>query len=174
MSNFLERHKKVLSNQDDYIGYRDEVESKFNELRDNRTIAERLVTTEDKDVQNAVMDLFQMVQMNDIKDYAFEYHMLANTILQKSTKALQTCLDHFSWIIGKYTDFFVQHGFIRVVKMILAMYSPYFTAEPCEEWTLEAEKDQIEKYMLRLCVWLEKQGEDIGKWKEYEQVYITC
>ncbi len=77
-------------------------------------------------------------------------------------------------LIGEHTDFFIQHGFARVVKMILAMYAPYFTAAPCEEWTLEAEKDQVEQNMLRLCDWLKKQGEDIGDWKEYEQVYITC
>lgn len=174
MSNFLKRHGEVLSSQDDYIVYRNKIESKLNELCGNRTIAERLVSTKDEDVENAIIDLFQAVQINGINDYAFEYHMLANTILQKSTKALQTCLNHFSWIIGEHTDFFIQHGFARVVKMILAMYAPYFTAAPCEEWTLEAEKDQVEQNMLRLCDWLKKQGEDIGDWKEYEQVYITC
>lgn len=178
MVNFLVRHQQLLSDQTDYAITLKNCSDTLNSLHDGKSISERLVSTDDSEVQKAVIDLFQDVKLNGIINHTLDYLVLASVITQKSTKALQTCLNHFSWIIGEHTDSFVQYGFIDVVKLILKSYRPYFTDYNSTmdkeelEWTLEADKDEIEKDMLRLCKWLKMLNRNIGEWEDYKPVFV--
>lgn len=173
MLNFLIRHKELLSKQEDYARNFDDCKKLFFNIRDNKSIAERLSSSDDDEVQKAVIDLFQLVAVKGIGDFAFEYHILSSTIMQKRTKALQTCINHFSWIISEHETFFVKSGFKRDIELILKTYEPNFFDDG-KPWTLEADKDHVEKDMLRIRKWADKQGVDIGLWKIFLPVYALA
>lgn len=184
MINFLVKYETYLSTKKDYQPYVKQCKDKFLELRGGAHLYQLLVSSDETDVQKAVIDLNNVVYANGIEGHLFDYQALASTIIHKSTKALETCLDHFSWAVGykKYKDFFVKNGFADAIMLILKVFAPYFIAEsfegepvdedPKEEWTLEADKDHIEKDMLRLCAWLKEQKKPIGAWEGYEPVYM--
>lgn len=176
MLRFLILHKQVLQGEQDYHHYYELCIKVFNDIREDKSITERITSEDSSEVEKAVTDLYYAATTLGIENYAFEYQMLANVIIQKSTKALEFCLNHFSWFIGVHEEFFINNGFIKPVKLILDTFEPYFFND-ITEWTLEADKDNVERNMILLFHWLVKNDKDIDKdekimkWKTYQPFY---
>lgn len=142
----------------------------INQVNHGKSIGLRLLSENGYEVETAVVQLFHEAELYGANHFLQEYHLLVNTILRHSTKALDVCFEHLIWAIRKFTDFFAKNNFITDFQLVLTTYQPHFVGDR-NDWTIEGNKDTIEICLLELRDWLDAKGFDVGIWKGYQSVY---
>lgn len=167
---FMEKNKKALQSLDGYSSKLNDCMTLISQVNHSKTISMRLLSENGYEVETAVIQLFHEAELYGANRFLQEYHLLVNTILLHSTKALDVCFEHLVWAIQKHIDFFTNNDFVNDFQLILTTYQPYFVGDE-NDWTIEGNKDTVEKYLLELRDWLEARGCDAGEWKGHQPVY---
>ncbi|WP_305156668.1 hypothetical protein, partial [uncultured Muribaculum sp.] len=101
-----------------------------------------------------------------------EYILLANKIVLKQSQYLNSCMKHFSWIIGTYSDMIPQVIFKPILEYILISYTPYFNGEM--NWDIPyAKKDDFEKGLMKVYSTFQNWGGENSFWKSYKPRFVN-
>ena len=101
-----------------------------------------------------------------------EYILLANKIVLRHSQYLNSCMKHFSWVVGTYSDMVPRLTFKPILEQILISYIPYFNGET--SWDISyARKDGFEKGLLKIystfCNW----GGENSFWESYKPRFVN-
>ena len=61
--------------------------------------------------------------------YQGEYILLANKLVLMKSQHLNSCMNHFSWIVDSYSEYIPQDIFKSLLEFILIAYEPYFNGK---------------------------------------------
>ena len=101
-----------------------------------------------------------------------EYILLANKIVLKQSQYLNSCMRHFSWIVGTYSDMIPRVIFKPILEYILISYTPYFNGET--SWDISyARKDEFEKGLLNIYSTFRNWGGENSFWKSYKPRFVN-
>jgi hypothetical protein len=101
--------------------------------------------------------------------YTYEYMQIANKLIFKTSKVLNTCMIHFVYTMNRFKDKVDLGIFKRHIESILQSYEQYFRKNG-EEWDLQyAEKDIFERELLKLYSAYNYLGGSNEFWSNYSR-----
>lgn len=135
----------------------------------SNNISELLIEDHTNDAISMLVDVKPEKRFTEFQS---EYILLANKIVLKQSQYLNSCMRHFSWIVGTYSDMIPQIIFKPILEYILFSYIPYFNGEM--SWDISyAKKDEFEKGLLKIystfCNW----GGENTFWKSYKPRFVN-
>lgn len=170
MLNFVNNNRTVLKEKPSLIETRSKIKSLYNISRGGNNIKEMLI--DDEKIGSAIESLVNDVYNNGAKKYQDEYTLLANIIILKSSKRLNSCINHFTWVITTYTKDMNKDIFKPLLKDILKSYEPYFVKSKFSEWDLQyAEKDIVERKLRKIYRVYVQWGGYYYFWDKYKPLY---
>ena len=135
----------------------------------SHSIGELLIEDHTNDAVSMLVDLKPEERFPKFQS---EYILLANKIVLKQSQYLNSCMKHFSWIIGIYSDMIPQVIFKPILEYILISYTPYFNGEM--NWDIPyAKKDDFEKGLMKVYSTFQNWGGENSFWKSYKPRFIN-
>ena len=171
MKQFLVTNKAILKTQDDYKAIWKKVLLLIRENCGGKTITEMLL--DDNNSKEAIYFLELDITPKNIRNYQDAYSVIANKIIMKNTKYLNSYLIHFTWIMSQLQNHLDKSFFKPLVAKILLTYRPYFKKHNPNSWDIQyAEKDIIEQQLIYLSKVLSQWGEKpVVFWTNYQPIY---
>ena len=170
MLQFLRQNKTVLDKVPTYRQSVKKATSLYNKYRGGNKLSELLI--DDEHTNNAIACLVNEIQANGVSKYQEEYMLLANKIIMHNSQYLNACFLHFGWVLTKYKEQFKPEIFKPLLKYILDSYKPYFLRNKPKKWDIQyAEKDIVEKELLRIYRVYAKWGGRSVFWSNYTPLY---
>lgn len=112
----------------------------------SQSIHELLVRDETSD---AISILVGIKPEDRFPKYQGEYVLLANKIILMKSQYLNSCMNHFSWIVDSYSEYMSKELFKPLLEYILIAYEPYFSG--MENWDISyAKKEDFEKGLMKI------------------------
>jgi len=170
MLNFIENNELVLEKESSYKQVKRKLEQVYNKNRGGSSIEEMLI--DDERTGKAIESLVNEVYNHGAKKYQEAYSLIANRIIFKKSRLLNSCIIHFTWVMTAYTKDMNKDRFQPLLKNILKSYKPYYLKnKPCD-WDLQyAEKDIVEREMIKLYKVFSQWGGNDRFWHNYEPLY---
>lgn len=104
--------------------------------------------------------------------YQGEYILLVNKLILMKSQHLNSCMNHFSWIVDSFSEFMSQDVFKPLLGSILIAYEPYFSGEL--NWDLSfAKKEDFEKGLIRIYNTFRKWNGINSFWSSYKPRFIN-
>ena len=105
-------------------------------------------------------------------EFQSEYILIANKIVLKQSQYLNSCMKHFSWVVGTYSDMVPQVIFKPILEYILIAYTPYFNGDL--GWDIAyARKDEFEKGLMRIYSIFRNWGGENSFWESYKPRFVN-
>ncbi len=121
---------------------------------------------------DAISMLVDVTPEKRFTKFQSEYILLANKIVLKQSQYLNSCMKHFSWIVGTYSDMIPRMIFKPILEYILISYTPYFNGET--SWDISyARKDEFEKGLLNIYSTFRNWGGENSFWKSYKPRFVN-
>ena len=118
-------------------------------------------------VTNDYESAYDEAESLDLNKY-YEYMLIANKILARQSKYLNSCFIHFGWALTKYKDGFDKVAIKPLLKSILELYKQYFEGRNELNWDIEyAEKDIVERELCKNYKVYQSWGGQISFWDNY-------
>ncbi len=135
----------------------------------SQNISELLI----EDLTNDAISMLVDVQPEKrFTEFQSEYILLANKIVLRQSQYLNSCMKHFSWIVGTYSDMIPRVIFKPIFEQILISYIPYFNGET--SWDISyARKDEFEKGLLKIYSTFRDWGGENSFWKSYKPRFVN-
>lgn len=135
----------------------------------SQNISELLIEDHTNDAISMLVDVQPEKRFTEFQP---EYILLANKIVLRQSQYLNSCMKHFSWVVGTYSDMVPRLTFKPILEQILISYIPYFNGET--SWDISyARKDEFEKGLLKIystfCNW----GGENSFWESYKPRFVN-
>lgn len=105
-------------------------------------------------------------------EFQSEYILIANKIMLKQSQYLNSCMKHFSWVVGTYSNMVPQVIFKPILEYILIAYTPYFNGDL--GWDIAyARKDEFEKGLMRIYSIFRNWGGENSFWESYKPRFVN-
>ena len=105
-------------------------------------------------------------------EYQGEYILLANKLILMKSQNLNSCMNHFSWIVDSYSEYMPKDIFKSLLEYILIAYEPYFSGE--ENWDLLfAKKEDFEKGLMKIYNVFKKWNGINLFWQSYKPRFVN-
>lgn len=135
----------------------------------SHSIGELLIEDHTNDAVSMLVDVKPEERFTKFQS---EYILLANKILLKQSQYLNSCMKHFSWIIGTYSDMIPRIIFKPILEYILIAYTPYYNGEM--NWNIPyAKKDDFEKGLMKIYSTFQNWGGENSFWKSYKPRFVN-
>lgn len=135
----------------------------------SHNISELLIEDHTNDAISMLVDVKPEKRFTE---FLSEYILLANKIVLKQSQYLNSCMRHFSWIVGTYSDMIPRVIFKPILEYILITYTPYFNGET--RWDISyARKDEFEKGLLRIYSTFRNWGGENTFWGSYKPRFVN-
>lgn len=135
----------------------------------SHSISELLIEDHTNDAVSILVDIKPKERFPKFQS---EYILLANKIILRQSQYLNSCMKHFSWIIGTYSDMIPQVIFKPILEYILISYTPYFNGEM--NWDIPyAKKDDFEKGLMKIYSTFRNWGGENSFWKSYKPRFVN-
>ena len=171
MHEFLQTNKKILKHEVNYATNYKKVEGLLNFYRDGKSLQGMLL--DNYYVTDAITELVKRVSSKNLKKYYHEYLLLANIIITRSSRALNSCFIHFAWALEHYKDKWPQNRFASPIGSILEEYEKYFKKENASKWDiLSAEKNIAESSLIKIAKVYEGWGYKSFFGRGYKRWYV--
>ena len=172
MQNFLKSNKTELRDDVNYSTLLRSITRLLNQGRGGNSIASLLI--DDNKTGKAISWLVNDVHLQGVKPFQYEYMLLANKILTRKSKYLNSCFIHFGWTLTKYTDGYDMSLFKPLIKDILDFYRSYFIGKNELVWDIEyAEKNIVERELCKMYEVYKSWGGKIRFWDDYIPRYYS-
>ncbi|MDE5889781.1 MAG: hypothetical protein K2H10_02070, partial [Bacteroidales bacterium] len=107
-----------------------------------------------------------------VRSFQYEYMLIANKILTRHSKYLNSCFIHFGWALTKYADGYDKKLFKPLLESILNLYKSYYEDKNGLNWDLEyAEKNIVEEELSKIYSVYKSWGGHIKFWENYTPRY---
>ncbi|WP_285815520.1 SIR2 family protein [Phocaeicola sartorii] len=170
MQNFLRINKKALGNETDYTTTLRSVTRLLNQGRGGNSISSLLV--DDDKTGKAISWLVNEIHQQGVRSFQYEYMLIANKILTRHSKYLNSCFIHFGWALTKYADGYDKKLFKPLLESILNLYKSYYEDKNGLNWNLEyAEKNIVEEELSKIYSVYKSWGGHIKFWENYTPRY---
>ncbi|WP_285827147.1 SIR2 family protein [Bacteroides acidifaciens] len=121
---------------------------------------------------NAISMLVNVKPEKRFMEFQSEYILLANKIVLKQSQYLNSCMKHFSWVVGTYSDMVPRVIFKPTLEYILIAYTPYFNGDL--DWDIAyARKDEFEKGLMRIYSIFRNWGGENSFWASYKPRFVN-
>lgn len=135
----------------------------------SNNISELLIADHTNDAVSMLVDIKPEERFPKFQS---EYILLANKIVLKQSQYLNSCMKHFSWIVGTYSDMIPRVIFKPILEYILIAYIPYYDGEM--NWNIPyAKKDDFEKGLMKIYSTFENWGGENSFWKSYKPRFVN-
>lgn len=135
----------------------------------SHSISELLIEDHTNDAVSILVDIKPEERFPKFQS---EYILLANKIILKQSQYLNSCMKHFSWIIGTYSEMIPQVIFKPILEYVLISYVPYFNGEM--DWDIPyAKKDDFEKGLMKIYSTFRNWGGENSFWKSYKPRFVN-
>ena len=135
----------------------------------SHSIHELLVRDETSD---AISMLVGIKPESRFPEYQGEYILLANKLILMKSQNLNSCMNHFSWIVDSYLEYMPKDIFKSLLEYILIAYKPYFSGE--ENWDLLfAKKEDFEKGLMKIYNAFRNWDGINSFWQSYKPRFIN-
>lgn len=135
----------------------------------SHNISELLIEDHTNDAISMLVDVKPEKRFTEFQS---EYILLANKIVLKQSQYLNSCMKHFSWIVGTYSDMIPRVIFKPILEYILISYTPYFNGET--SWDISyAKKDEFEKGLLKIYSTFRNWGGKNSFWESYKPRFVN-
>lgn len=135
----------------------------------SHNISELLIEDHTNDAISMLVDVKPEKRFTEFQS---EYILLANKIVLKQSQYLNSCMKHFSWIVGTYSDMIPRVIFKPILEYILISYTPYFNGEMT--WDISyARKDEFEKGLLKIYSTFRNWDGENSFWESYKPRYVN-
>ena len=172
MQNFLKSNRTELRDDVNYSTLLRSITRLLNQGRGGNSMASLLI--DDDKTGKAISWLVNDVHLQGVKPFQYEYMLLANKILTRKSKYLNSCFIHFGWTLTKYTEGYDINLFKPLIKDILDFYGLYFTGKNELDWDIEyAEKDVVERELCKMYEVYKSWGGKIRFWDDYIPRYYS-
>lgn len=166
MQNFLKTNRITLCKDTNYSTTLRAITRLLNQGRGGNSISSLLI--DDEKTGKAISMLVNDIHRLGIGSYHYEYMLIANKILARQSKYLNSCFIHFGWALTKYKDGFDKVAIKPLLKSILELYKQYFEGRNELNWDLEyAEKDIVERELCKIYKVYQSWGGQISFWDNY-------
>lgn len=170
MQNFLRINKKILNNETDYTATLRSVTRLLNQGRGGNSISSLLI--DDDKTGKAIFWLVNDIHQQGVSSFQYEYMLLANKILTRRSRYLNSCFIHFGWALTKYQDGYDKKLFKPLLESILNLYKSYFKGKDELNWNVEyAEKNIVEQELYKIYSVYKAWGGHIKFWENYTPRY---
>lgn len=170
MQNFLKINKKILGGEPDYTATLRSVTRLLNQGRGGNSISSLLI--DDDKTGKAIFWLVNDIHQQGVSSFQYEYMLLANKILTRRSKYLNSCFIHFGWALTKYENEYDKKLFKPLLESILDLYKSYFKGKDELNWDLEyAEKNIAEEELCKIYSVYKSWGGHIKFWENYTPRY---
>ena len=170
MQNFLKINKTIFNNEPDYTATLRSVTRLLNQGRGGNSISSLLI--DDDKTGKAIFWLINDIHQQGVNSFQYEYMLLANKILTRQSKYLNSCFIHFGWALTKYEDGYDKTLFRPLLESILNLYKSYFKGKDELNWDLEyAEKNIVEQELYKIYSVYKSWGGHIKFWENYTPRY---
>lgn len=135
----------------------------------SHSISELLIEDHTNDAISMLVDVKPEKRFTEFQS---EYILLANKIVLKQSQYLNSCMKHFSWVVGTYSDMIPRVIFKPILEYILIAYTPYFNGDL--GWDIAyARKDEFEKGLMRIYSIFRNWGGENSFWKSYKPRFVN-
>lgn len=166
---FVHHHKDDLSIQPDFEETISALNDVYARCLFGKTVLQMLA---DDKVMRAIRGMMLEIEINGIQTLRPEYEALLGMILTRNTKSVNTCLQHVSWAIKEYEEFFNTENFNLLLMSILDSYAQYFVPNNSRSWdVLGCEKEEAEKHLCRIASILSSRNYPHSFWSSYKKRY---
>lgn len=170
MQNFLRINKKILNNETDYTATLRSVTRLLNQGRGGNSISSLLI--DDDKTGKAIFWLINEIHLQGASSFQYEYMLLANKILTRQSKYLNSCFIHFGWALTTHENEFDKKIFNPLLGSILDLYKSYFEGKDELNWDLKyAEKNIVEQELCQIYGVYKSWGGHIKFWDNYTPRY---
>lgn len=152
-----------------------EIYNEINSLRifivsnKSHSIHELLIVDKTNDAISMLVDVNSECRF---PKYQGGYILLANKLILMKSQHLNSCMNHFSWIVDSYSEYMQKDIFKSLLEYILIAYEPYFVGE--ENWDLPfAKKEDFESGLLKIYKTFMKWGGYNQFWHSYIPRFIN-
>lgn len=172
MQNFLKSNRTELRDDVNYSTLLRSITTLLNKGRGGNSVSSLLI--DDDKTGKAISWLVNDVHLQGVKPFQYEYMLLANKILTRKSKYLNSCFIHFAWTLTKYTEGYDINLFKPLIKDILDFYRSYFIGKNELVWDIEyAEKDIVERELCKMYEVYKSWGGQIRFWDNYIPRYYS-
>lgn len=172
MQRFLKSNRTELHDDVNYSTLLRSITTLLNKGRGGNSVSSLLI--DDDKTGKAISWLVNDVHLQGVKPFQYEYMLLANKILARKSKYLNSCFIHFGWTLTKYIDGYDINLFKPLIKDILDLYGRYFTGKNELDWDIEyAEKDVVERELCKMYEVYKSWGGQIRFWDNYTPRYYS-
>lgn len=166
---FIHHHKNDLSDQPDFDETISALKGVYLRCLFGKNVLQMLA---DDKVYRAIRGMMLEIEINGIQKLSPEYEALLGMILTRDTKNVNTCLQHISWVIKEYEEFFNTDNFNSLLMSILDSYAQYFVSGNSRSWdVLGCEKEGAEKWLCDIAAILSNRGHAHPFWGTYKRRY---
>ena len=123
MIRFMNLNKRVLNRQEDYNDSLSRCEKVLQKNSGGKNISDLLIKD---DSNEAIKSMINESFISGVSQMRSEYILIANKIIMRDSKYLNSCFIHFSWALEKYENQFDENIFKPLLDSILVSYQPYF------------------------------------------------
>lgn len=135
----------------------------------SHNISELLIEDHTNDAISILVDVKPEKRFTEFQS---EYILLANKIVLKQSQYLNSCMKHFSWVVGTYSDMVPRLIFKPILEYILIAYTPYFNGDL--GWDIAyARKDEFEKGLMRIYSIFRNWGGENSFWESYKPRFVN-
>ena len=133
------------------------------------SIYDLLIRDETSDAISMLVDIKPEIRF---PKYQGEYILLANKLVLMKSQHLNSCMNHFSWIVDSYSEYIPQDIFKSLLEFILIAYEPYFNGK--QNWNLPfAKKEDFESGLIKIYSVFKKWGGINVFWQSYKPRFIN-
>lgn len=133
------------------------------------SIYDLLIRDETSDAISMLVDIKPEIRF---PKYQGEYILLANKLVLMKSQHLNSCMNHFSWIVDSYSEYIPQDIFKSLLEFILIAYEPYFNDK--QNWNLPfAKKEDFESGLIKIYSVFKKWGGINVFWQSYKPRFIN-
>lgn len=166
---FVHHHKDDLSIQPDFEETISALNDVYARCLFGKTVLQMLA---DDKVMRAIRSMILEIEINGIQTLRPEYEALLGMILTRNTKSVNVCLQHISWAIKEYKEFFNTDNFNSLLISILDSYAQFFISGNSRSWdVLGCEKEEAEKHLCSIASTLSSRNLSNPFWSNYKKRY---